>query len=123
MWRGRGVLLLSIKMSQDSIDDILFLDTGDDSDRPAAAGADLDVYIEHALEPLRPGHSGMTLGGCADFCVGGQLDAFPAPGWRDEPAPSVIWSEYAVVTGEVDAGFGYQGSQALRPCCGPTAMR
>ena len=29
--------------------------------------ADLDVYIEHVLESLSPSHSGMALGGCADF--------------------------------------------------------
>ena len=34
----------------------------------------------------------MTLGGCADFCVGDRLDAFPAPGWRDQPTPAVVWA-------------------------------
>jgi hypothetical protein len=47
---------------------------------------------------------GVTLGGGADFCVGDRLDAFPAPGWCDQPAPAVIWrmaapSKHAVVTG------------------------
>ena len=118
MWRGRGVLFLSIKMSQDSIDDILFLDTGDDSDRTTAATADFDVYIEYSLESLSPGHGGMALGGCADFCVGVGLDAFPAPCWCDQPTPAVVRRQDAVVTGEVDAGFGYQGSQSGSWCSG-----
>lgn len=40
--------------------------------------------------PLGPGHGGMTLGRCADFCVGDGLDAFPAPGWCDLTTPAVI---------------------------------
>ena len=49
MWQGGGVLFLSIKMSQNSIDDILFLDTGDDPDSAAAAATDLDVYTEDSF--------------------------------------------------------------------------
>ena len=112
MWQGGGVLLLSLKMSQNSIDDILLLDTGDDSDRSAAAGADLDVYIEHALEPLSPSHGGMALGGGANFCVGDRLDAFPTPGWRDQPTPAVVWSENAMVAGEVDPRLRHQCRQS-----------
>jgi hypothetical protein len=53
-------------MSQNSIDDVLVLDTpvrriGDDSDRSTTAAADFDVDIEHALESLSPGHGGMAL--------------------------------------------------------------
>ena len=54
----------------------------------------------------------MTLWGCADFCVGGELDAFPASGWRDEPAPAVVRREYAVVTGEVDPRLRHQCRQS-----------
>ena len=113
MWQGGGVLFLSLKVSQNSIDDVLVLDTSDDSDRSAAAAADFDVYIEYSLEPLSPGHGGMALGGCADFCVGDELDAFPAPGWRDEPAPAVVRREYAVVAGEVDPRLRHQCRQLL----------
>lgn len=38
------------------------LDACDDLYRSAATGAGFDVYIEHSLEPLRPGYCGMTLG-------------------------------------------------------------
>ena len=98
-------------MSQYSIDDVLVLDTGDDPDRSAATATDLDIDVEDAFEPLRPSHGGMTLGGCADFCVGDGLDAFTAPGWRDEPAPAVVWCQDAMVAGlgvpvPLTLGFG-----------------
>ena len=98
-------------MSQNSIDDVMIFDTGDDSDRSAAAAADFDVYVEYSLESLSPGHGGVALGGRADFCVGDRLDAFPAPGWCDQPTTAVVRRQDAVVTSEVDTGSGYQGSQ------------
>ena len=54
-------------MSQDPVDDVLVLDAAvrrldDGSDVSTAAGADLDVDIEHALESLGPGRSRMALG-------------------------------------------------------------
>ena len=120
MWQGGGVLFLSLKVSQYSIEglprfigyDVVVLDTSDDSDRSAAAAADFDVCIEYSLEPLSSGHGCMALGGCADFCVGGELDAFPAHGWRDEPAPAVVRREYAVVAGEVDPRLRHQCRQS-----------
>ena len=51
---GRDILFLLAKMSQDPVDDVLVLDAGHDSDGSTAAGADLDVDIEHALESLLP---------------------------------------------------------------------
>jgi hypothetical protein len=68
---------------QDPVNGLLVFNAGDDPDRTTAATADFDVYIEYSLESLSPGHGGMALGGCADFCVGDRLDAFPAPGWCD----------------------------------------
>ena len=53
----------------------------------------------------------MALGGCADFCVGVGLDAFPASRWRDEPSPAMVRCQDAMVAGEVDSWFGYQGGQ------------
>jgi hypothetical protein len=53
----------------------------------------------------------MALSGVADFCVDDGLDAFPTPGWCDQPTTAMVRGEDAVVTSEVDAGFGYQGSQ------------
>ena len=111
MCQGGGVPLLSLKMSQNSIDDVLVLDTSDDLHRPPAAAAEFDVYVENSLESLSPGHGGVALGGRADFCVGDRLDAFPAPAWCDQPTTAVVRRQDAVVTSEVDAGFGYQGSQ------------
>ena len=61
MGQGAGVLFLIAQMSQNSIDDVLILDTRDDSDRSTAAAADFDVYVEYSLESLSPGHGGMAL--------------------------------------------------------------
>jgi hypothetical protein len=61
VWQGGGVLFLSLKVSQNSIDDVLVLDTSDDSDRSTTAAADFDVYVEYSLESLSPGHGGMAL--------------------------------------------------------------
>ena len=97
MWRGRGVLFLALKMSQNSIDDVLIFDASDDSDRTAAAAADFDVYVEYSLESLSPSHGGVALGGRADFCVGDRHDAFPAPGWCDKSAPAVVLPTFDVL--------------------------
>ena len=61
----------------------------------------------------------MTFGRCADFCVGGGLDASPSPGWRDEPAPAMVRREYAVVAGEVDPRRGPRipGGHGLAGIC------
>ena len=37
MWQGGGVLFLALKMSQNSIDDVLVFDARDNSDRSTAA--------------------------------------------------------------------------------------
>ena len=55
----------------------------------------------------------MTFGRCADFCVGGGLDAFPAPGWCDQPAPAMVRREYAVVACEVDPRLRHQRRQCF----------
>ena len=106
MWQGGGVLLFSLKMSQNSIDDVLVLDASDDSDRSAAA-ADFDFYIEYSLESLSPSHSGMALGGGANFCIGDGLDALPALSWCDQSAPAVVGGENTMVPGEVNSWLRY----------------
>ena len=58
---GRGSLFLLAKMGQDPVDDLLVLNTSDDSDRAYTASTDLDLDIEDALESLGSGHSRMTL--------------------------------------------------------------
>ena len=115
MRQGGGVLLFSLKMSQNSIDDILLLDTGDDSDRSAAAGADLDVYIEYAPESLSPSHRRMSLRCRADLHIGNRLDSFSTPGWRDQSAPAVVRREYAVVSGEVDPRLRTRPARPVPP--------
>ncbi len=51
------------KMSEDPIYDVLVLNTSDDSDRPTAAAANLDVDAEHTFQALSPVHGGVALGG------------------------------------------------------------
>jgi hypothetical protein len=99
-------------MSQNSIDDILVLNTRDDPDRSSATATDFDVDVEDALEPLCPGHCHMSLRRRADFRFGNRLDAFSTPGWGDQPAATMVRSEKAMVASEVDAWFGGQRCQA-----------
>jgi len=59
---GGDVLFLLAKMCQDSVDNVLIFNTpvrriGNDPDRTTAAAANLNVYVEDALEPLCPGHA------------------------------------------------------------------
>ena len=63
MGQGAGVLFLIAQMSQNSIDDVLVLDTRDDSDRSTAAAADFDVYVEYSLESLSLGHRDVPFSG------------------------------------------------------------
>ena len=49
MGQGGGALFLIAQMSQNSIDDVLVLDTCDDPDRSATKTADLDVDVENTL--------------------------------------------------------------------------
>ena len=52
-------------MSQDAIDDVLVLNTGDDFDGPttAIANFNVDIDIEDALESLGPGHRDVPFSG------------------------------------------------------------
>ena len=56
-------MFLFAKMSQDSIDNVLVLNTGDDFDGPTAMAANLDIDIEYALESLGPGHRDVPFSG------------------------------------------------------------
>ena len=60
MWRqlrlGRSALLLLAKMSQDSVDNVPILNTGDDLYRSTTAIANFNVDIEYSLESLGLGH-------------------------------------------------------------------
>ncbi len=67
-WRGQvrqggGALFLIAQMREDSVDDVLVFDTGDDPDRSTAATANLNVDIEYALESLGPGHRDVPFSG------------------------------------------------------------
>jgi len=65
MGQGGGFLFLVAQMSQNSIDDVLVLNTAvrrfdDDLYRSTATTANFDIDIEHAFKALGPGHSRMT---------------------------------------------------------------
>jgi hypothetical protein len=50
-------------MGQNSIDDALVLNTGDDLYRSTAMTANLDIDIEYSLESLGPGHRDVPFSG------------------------------------------------------------
>ncbi len=70
---------------------------------PPAATANLNVDIEHTLESLGPGHSSMALGRCPYYRICTRLKCLATSGRSDFPAPAVIWSQDAVVAGEIDS--------------------
>lgn len=109
MRQGGGALFLIAQMREDSVDDVLVFDTGDDPDRSTAAAADLDVYTEDAFKALRPGHGGMTLGGRPDFRTRDR-HASAAFGWRDQPSPAMVRREDAMESREIDPRLRYQSS-------------
>ncbi len=66
--------------------------------------------IEHALEALRPCHSGAALGGRLVF---GAIARWPSPpGRRDGGTMGAVGGKDAVVADEIDARFGDQSGQA-----------
>ena len=69
MRQGGSVPFLITKMRQNSIDDVLVLDTRNHFDRPAAATADLDIDVEYALEPLCPGGDAESMAACCSAAV------------------------------------------------------
>jgi len=69
-WRAHGgreggwrLPALSVQVFEDLFNDGGVFDAGDDPHGIAAAGAGVDVDLEHAFEPLRPGHRGMAFDG------------------------------------------------------------
>ncbi len=57
MWQSGGVLFLALEVSQNPVDNLLVLNTSDDSDRSAAASTDFNVDIEYSLESPGPSDS------------------------------------------------------------------
>ena len=56
-------MFLFAKMSQNAIDDVLVLNTGDDFDGSSTAITNVNVDIEDALESLGPGHRDVPFSG------------------------------------------------------------
>ena len=60
---GWDVLFPIAKVSEDSIYDVVVLNTGDDLYRSTAMTANFDIDIEYALESLGPGHRDVSFSG------------------------------------------------------------
>ena len=80
-------------------------DAGDDSDGAAAAGAGVDIDLEHAFEPLRPGHGGMAFGGGPGR---DRATAWSAPGRGHLCAQVVVGGKHPMKPGEIHARGGDQ---------------
>jgi hypothetical protein len=66
-WPSGSILFLFVQVSQNPVYDVLLLKTpvrriGNDSDRPTATTADLDIDAENAFKALSPRHGCMALG-------------------------------------------------------------
>ena len=84
------MLFLLLKMSQNTIDNVLVLNTRNDFQRPATPATDLYVNIENPLQALRPGHSSMALGRCPYFRICARLRCLATFGRGDLPAPAMV---------------------------------
>jgi hypothetical protein len=85
---GRGFLFRLAKMGQNSIDDVLVLNTSDDSDRAYTASTDLDVDIEYSLESSCSDHCCVTLCLCPRLGIGDLLQRLTISGRCDSPMPA-----------------------------------
>jgi len=112
VWQNRSFLLFTAQVIQDAVDGVLVFDAGDNPGSTSAPAADLDVYIEDALEPLRPSHYRVALGRCPDLSVVGGLWLFAAPCWSDQSSKAMVRGKDTVVAGEIDPGFWHQSRQA-----------
>ena len=61
-WPSGSILFLFVQVSQHPVYDVLLLNTRNDSDRPTATTADLDIDAENAFKALSPRHGCMALG-------------------------------------------------------------
>jgi hypothetical protein len=75
-------------MGQNSIDDVLVLNTSDDSDRAYTASTDLDVDIEYSLESSCSDHCCVTLCLCPRLGIGDLLQRLTISGRCDSPMPA-----------------------------------
>jgi len=99
-------------VGEDGIDDRGIIYAGDHSDRSGTAFANFNIKVEYPFEPPGPGHF-LTLlfGGCFLIVM---VDGFALapPGRGDGHPVMAVGGEDAVETGEIDAGFGDEGSQS-----------
>ena len=77
-------------MGEDPVDDLLLFDASDYLDGPTTARACLYVNVEHALEPLCPGHCRMVFGGCLFVSFFFAFSPFATFSWGDQSPPAMI---------------------------------
>lgn len=109
MWQGGGVQFLALKMSQNSIDEVL-LDARDNSDRSTPATTNCN--IEYSLESLRRGHRNLPFNVWANFSIGDSFHALATVGRSNFSTPSLVRCQYSVVASEIDFGRGSQCCQS-----------
>ena len=101
-------------MGEYLVDHIGIFDAGNDLHGTAAVLAGSNVDIEYPFEPLSPCHCGMTFGGRPVYGGGGcfGFSSFaPSRGGNQYPK-SAVGSEHAMKASQIDAGLGYQCSEA-----------
>ncbi len=102
-----------MEIGENLLNDHWILDAGDHFDGAAACTTRLNVDIENALQPLRPGH------GCATFdrrfllAVIGRYAFVALPPFRrcHQGTVLTVGRKNAVKSGEVDPRFGHQRRQ------------
>ncbi len=102
----RGLCFFFSQVGQYFVDNFLLLNACDHLDGSPTAGASLHIDIEHALEPLCPGHGGVTLGRGLFVNFFFACGSFAPFGWCDYSAPTVIGGKNSMISREIDSGFG-----------------
>ena len=103
-------LLLLLKMSQNTIDNVLVLNTRDDFHGPTAPTTDsisiLKTRLSACAQVIAAWRSAVTVLPHCDSAY-----VFATFGRRDLPTPPVVGGQHAVIAGKIDAGLRHQGSQ------------
>ena len=99
-------------MVENRADDAGIFNAGDDLHGTAAGLAGFDIDAEYPLEALCPGHGHMALDWSSIRRLLGSAGLAPliTPGRSNQRPVLTVGSEHAVEAGEVDSGFGHQGS-------------
>ena len=113
--------VFALKVPEDLLNHHWIFDAGDDLDVAAAVLADLDVGVENALQPLRPGHCRSVFDRCRAvrrICRTG-LVALTALGRRHLCAMRTVRGEHTMKSSQVNPRLRHQrdesGDEVHRP--------